>query len=187
MKTIKDGNQTANQTEAATAVHCLDCNAPASPSYLTQHESGFQVGSTTTAYCLDCEAPAMDSCIKWHTTREDGVITRSEEKPAVCEPSPLPWRSAEGNGDSYVNESANSHFAIEDGNGFLIAVMIGDCVPNEAHNTCYIVKAANAYPVLLEAVKHALAVEMSTTQQQEKELREGYVELLRSAIESAEG
>lgn len=41
--------------------------------------------------------------------------------------------------------------------------------------------------VLLEAVKHALAVEMSTTQQQEKELREGYVELLRSAIDTAEG
>jgi len=44
---------------------------------------------------------------------------------------------------------------------------------------------ANA--VLLEAVKHALAVETSDTPRQQVELREGYVELLRGAIESAEG
>jgi len=66
------------------------------------------------------------------------------------------------------------------------SVAIGMSQQEQEGNAAYIVKAANAYPVLLEAVKHALALEMSSGEQH-KELHQGYVELLRGAIESAEG
>jgi len=99
---------------------------------------------TQKVYCLDCEGPAMESCIRWHTTRENGVVTKAEEK---------------------VDREFQKLFH--------------EAIP-------HINQLLKEKAVLLEAVKHALAVEMSTTQQQEKELRSGYVELLRNAIEVAE-
>lgn len=48
-------------------------------------------------------------------------------------------------------------------------------------------KLIAAAPELLEAVQRALAVEASVTQGQERELRAGYLDLLRAAIAKAEG
>jgi len=130
-----------------------------------------------TVFCLDCAGPAWDSCIRWHTTRKNGVAVKSEDKPSPSM-SPLPWHGAAKDVTMIV---AADRARVAD-----CSVAIGMSQQEQEGNAAYIVKAANAYPVLLEAVKHALALEMSSGEQH-KELHQGYVELLRGAIESAEG
>jgi len=72
--------------------------------------------------------------------------------------------------------------AVLGSDGISPAVVWGGIAESEANAS--LIAAA---PDLLEACKRALSIEQSVTQGQERELRDGFVDLLRTAIAKAEG
>lgn len=68
--------------------------------------------------------------------------------------SALPWRVFEGS--DYADPSAESTHAIADAGDWTIAVLIGDCVPDQSANAAMIVRAVNHHDALTSALKHAL-------------------------------
>jgi len=95
---------------------------------------GINLQIPSRVYCLDCDLPAMESCVRWHTAREKGVVTMSEDKIE----SWLPVRLSEGDD-------------IEDSNGYRLAALYDN--EGTSVRAAYLVKAANTYPALVEVLQ----------------------------------
>lgn len=64
--------------------------------------------------------------------------------------SPLPWRVFQGS--DYADPSAESTHAIADADDWTIAVMIGDCIPDQAANAELIIAAVNTRAANVELI-----------------------------------